>query len=227
MKVTYLGHSFFKIAFNDAPIIVDPFVTNTCEDPGFKMLEKSPVKDSDLKGLAMILITHEHFDHFNKKTVENIALKHNATVVGHESVVGDLELPRNLVNPISLGKKLQLRNTLIEPVPAHHPNSFYPMGYKLESNGESVYHAGDTDLLDVFSDIETDLAILPIGGTYTMDVIDAVRTTKLMKPKAVMPMHYNTFEMIKADPIDFKQRIEKSLLKTKPYVPKPGETVKL
>ena len=72
------------------------------------------------------------------------------------------------------------------------------MGYLIEMSGKKIYHAGVTALIDSFSRIEADIAILPIGGKATMDVIDAVRATKIIKPKAVVPMQYNTFELSKA-----------------------------
>jgi L-ascorbate metabolism protein UlaG (beta-lactamase superfamily) len=101
------------------------------------------------------------------------------------------------------------------------------LGYLISADNQSIYHAGDTELHDSFGEIKTDIALLPIGGAYTMDVVDAVRATKTMKPKYVIPMHYNTFDEIKADSNEFCQRINKSILKTKPIVMGIGETVEL
>ncbi|MEM4364269.1 MAG: MBL fold metallo-hydrolase, partial [Candidatus Diapherotrites archaeon] len=109
---------------------------------------------------------------------------------------------------------------------AHYPNSFYPLSFVFSKDGESVYFAGNTSLLDSFEEIKSDVAIIPIGGNSTMDVVDAVRATKSIKPKFVIPMHYNSFDSMVADPVDFKERIEKSVLKTIPVILKPGQSFK-
>lgn len=225
MKIQYLGHSFFKVDFSNANILIDPFISSS--DPSFDRLVKCPVKKQDLKDIAMILVTHEHFDHFDKDAVEHIASRNNALVVSHESILQELNLQRNLLRPITSGKSITTRGLKITALPAHHPNAFYPLAYLVEGANEKLFHAGDTALHDVFADVDADVALLPIGGTHTMDIVDAVRATKTMKPKVVIPMHYNTFEVIKADPNEFKQRIEKSILKTKPIILSPGETLEL
>ncbi|MCD6433986.1 MAG: MBL fold metallo-hydrolase, partial [Candidatus Diapherotrites archaeon] len=69
--------------------------------------------------------------------------------------------------------------------------------------------------------------LLPIGGKVTMDIIDAVKATKMIKPKIVIPMHYNTFEIIKANPKEFAERIAESALKTEVKILKPGQEIKL
>jgi len=97
---------------------------------------------------------------------------------------------------------------------------------KSETGKELYIIRDDSALMDSFSSIKPDIAMLPIGGTLTMDLIDAVRATKTMKPDYVIPMHYNTFEEIKADPAEFKEQIEKSVLKTKPLIMKPGQALK-
>jgi len=101
------------------------------------------------------------------------------------------------------------------------------MGFLIEFGGKRIYHAGVTALIDTFSDINADVALLPIGGRGSMDVIDAVRATKMIKPDKVVPMQYNTFDLSKADSGDFKARIEKSLLKTKPVILSPGQIMKV
>lgn len=230
INIRYLGHSFFKISFPGRSILIDPYINKTKKDPSFikqpnsfKRLIECPVTEASLKDISAILITHEHFDHFDKKAVETIALANNSKVVAHESILKQLSIPKNQQYQISRGGKFILDKMEISAVDAHHPQSFYPLGYLIKHDGTSVYHAGDTDLMDFFEDIEADVTILPIGGTLTMDVVDAVRAVKTMKPRYAIPMHYNTFEMIKADPREFKAKIEKSILKTEPVILKPGQ----
>jgi L-ascorbate metabolism protein UlaG (beta-lactamase superfamily) len=126
-----------------------------------------------------------------------------------------------------MNQEITLRNLQIKALPAHHPNSFYPLGFLISYKGQSVYHAGDTALINSISEIDADVALLPIGGTYTMDCVDAIRAVKTMKPKYAIPMHFDTFKMIQQDPKEFKQKIEKSVFKTKPVILKPGQKIRI
>lgn len=227
-EIQFLGHSFFRLGFKEGSVLIDPFICNTSTDANFKRLEACPVKLKDFKDIALILITHEHFDHFDKATIEALAKKHNALVVGTQNVLNDLDVPKNLC--IAVGERENARKTLrgfdIEVKPVHHPNAFHPISFIIRKDNHTIYHAGDTSLIE-FDDIKADVALLPIGGTFTMDVVDAVRATKTIKPEYVVPMHYNTFSLIKADPREFVHKIKKSILKTEPVVLAPGETLKL
>ncbi len=224
VKVQFLWHSFFKISFQGANFLVDPFITIPDGENSFKPCMKCPTDASKLKGIDFICISNEQFDHFDRKTIELIARRDKATVVGHESVLNELDLPTNLKHCVRIGDAFSLGGVRIEVKNAHYPNSFYPLSFHFSKNGESVFFAGNTDLMDSFSEIKSDIALLPIGGNSTMDVIDAVRATKTMKPKYVIPMHYNSFPTILADANEFKTRIENSILRTVPVVLKPGET---
>ncbi|MBI4043728.1 MAG: MBL fold metallo-hydrolase [Candidatus Diapherotrites archaeon] len=227
MHVSFYGHSFFQVKLGEQTILFDPFIQSSSDDPAMKRLVSCPVGVDDLKGISMIFITSEVFDHFDKQSVEYLAEKWNATVVAHQSVLNELKISPRLMRPIQTGSKLSVRGVSVEAQTAHYPQAFYPLGYKLTHNGESVYHAGDTDLSEYPSTFTADVALLPIGGTITMDVVDAVKATKSLKPRIVIPMHYNTFSMIQASPEEFVQRIEKSILKTKPVLLKPGESAEV
>ena len=227
MELQYLSHSSFKVAFNGTNVLIDPFFNHGSKDPGFKRLVTCPLKKEEIKDIDMILVTHEHFDHFDKKAIEYFASRDNSLVVGYESFLRELKLPESQLRPITIRHKTVYKKINIEVVEAHHPHSFYPVGYILEHNSNRLFHAGDTDLLDSFNEIKADVALLPIGGNMTMDTIDAVRATKIIKPKVAIPMHYNTFSMIQADPREFKERIEKSIIKTKPIIMTPGQKVKV
>ncbi len=226
VKVTFFGHSFFKVEFNGTKILFDPFINNTCSDPAFNRVIPCKARKTDLNDIDLVLVSHEHFDHFDKKAIESIVKKNNSLVVAHDSILNELELERRFLCPLSMNQKLNVRNLNIEAVTAHHPESFYPIGFLVSAKGKSLYFSGDTALIDDFAKINADMALLPIGGTYTMDCVDSVKATKLIKPKFVVPMHYNTFGMIKADANEFKRKIEKSVLDTKAILMQPGETFK-
>jgi len=226
VEITFFGHSFFKVDFEGTKVLFDPFINNTCSDSAFKRILPCTAKKCHLNDIDLILVSHEHFDHFDKKAIENLVKQNNCFVLSHDNVLNELEIEKRFLFPISLDQKINIKNLTIECVTAHHPESFYPVGFIVSSKAKSIYFSGDTSLIDSFSKIKADVALLPIGGTYTMDCVDGVKATKLMKPKYVIPMHYNTFQMIKADPEEFKRKIEKSVLTTQPILLQPGETFK-
>jgi len=224
VSVNYFGHSFFKVSFPNRNILIDPYIAHGCKDPAFKRLVECCSNEKDLKGIDLILVTHDHFDHFDKKLIESIAARDSSCVVASEPTLQQLELSKRLLHPIKMHQSISLRGVEVTAVPAHHPQAFCPLGFMVNCGGKSVFHSGDTSLIDDFSKIKPDLALLPIGGTYTMDCVDAIRAVKTMKPRYAIPMHYNTFKMIEQDPREFKQKIEKSILKTKPVILKPGQS---
>ena len=226
MKVQYVWHSFFKISFSGVNFLVDPFVEAPASEGTVRTSTKCPCDVSKIGKIDFICVSNEHFDHFDKAAVNIIANRDKAVVVGHESVLNELDLPSELKHNVKVGDSFNLRGVKISVSGAHYPNSFYPVSYIFQKDDESVFFAGNSALMDSFSEIKSDIAILPIGGSSTMDVIDAVRATKTMKPKYVIPMHYNSFDTIQADANDFKARIEKSILKTIPVVLKPGQIFK-
>ncbi|MFH1751372.1 MAG: metal-dependent hydrolase [archaeon] len=220
VKLEFFGHSFFRITGGKNCLLVDPFLpTNSKRN----YLLTSPKQAKDFKDVDSIFISHEHAEHFDKQAVEAIALRNNSIVVSHETVLNQLDIPINLKKSVESNQEFILRNVKVKTITAHHPRTFSSMGFMFDFNGKTVYHAGDTDLTDIFTQIKPDVALLPIGGQITMDVIDAVRATKTMKPKFVIPMHYNTFEEIKQNPLELKERIDKSILNTKTIILEPGQ----
>ncbi len=101
-----------------------------------------------------------------------------------------------------------------------------PCGFLIEIDGKKLYHAGDTGLtmdMKLLEDEHIDLAFLPIGGNFTMDVKDAARACEFIKPDRVVPMHYDTFDLIKADPKKFKKRAEYAEV----VILNPGDIIEL
>jgi L-ascorbate metabolism protein UlaG (beta-lactamase superfamily) len=225
VELQYFGHSFFRVGEKGFNILFDPIFETTKTEQ--KLQRAIPIKKSQLKDISLILLGNETPEHFDSVAVQEIALRNNATVVGHEVVLNQLILPRHQKLAIGSNSELFIKGVKIKSIIAHYPKSFYPMGYLVEINGKKIYHAGVTSLLDTFAQIDADVALLPIGGDSAMDVVDAVRATKMMKPLHVIPMQYNTFGVSKSDPKDFKSRIEKSLLRTNPVILSPGQKFKL
>jgi len=227
VELQYLGHSFFRIESKGKSILIDPFMNCTAPSQELKSLIKCPLSEKEFNNVSLILVSHEHFDHFDKKFIENIAQKNDSIVVAHDSLLNELNVPKRQTASIATDSKLMIRDVGIKAIPAHHPQSFYPLSFLLDIDGVKLFHAGDTDLMEEHEKIRVDAVMLPIGGSCTMDLMDAVKAVKCIKPKFAIPMHYNTWAHIKVDPQEFKDRIEKSNLKTKPVILAPGESFKL
>ena len=221
VKVSYLAHSFFKISSSGKNLLVDPFF----EHPSQQRLIKCPITESSLKNIDVILITHEHPDHFDKAAIERIANREKCAIVATRNVLNELNINHAQCIEVSSYDEKLVRGFKITTLPAHHPTAFYPVSYLIKIGNKTIFHAGDTTLKDEFAEIKADLSLLPIAGKATMDVVDAVKATKMIKPKYAVPMHYNTFEHIKIDPREFSYRIDKSILKTKPVILKPGKSI--
>ncbi len=225
VDIQYFGHSFFKLSCPSSVVLFDPIFDSTKTD--LKRNCSIPIKSSDLKNISVILITNETPEHFDAKAVQEIALKNNAVVVAHDALLNKLTLPRHLKSSLAQNNIVNLRGVKIKSVSAHYPKSFFPTGYVLDFDGKRVYHSGVTSLFESFPEKNINLALLPIGGKITMDITDAVRATKIIKPDFVVPMQYNTFDQLKADPRDFKERILKSILRTKPLILTPGQKARI
>ncbi len=102
-----------------------------------------------------------------------------------------------------------------------------PCGFLIEIEGNKIYHAGDTGLsmeMHLLKDEKIDIALLPIGGNFVMDPLDAAKAVDIIQPAMAVPIHYNTFDLIQADPSDFTAHITVS---TDVKVLKPGEELRL
>lgn len=218
MKITYLGHSCFEIETNNRKIIIDPFLISS---PNYNP-----------SGIADIFVTHAHGDHLgsaieiSKKTGAKItAMFELANYCGEKGAV---------TNGIGLGGWQNYDWGRAIAVPAFHssstPDGKYggnPCGFIFEIEGKTLYHSGDTSLNNEMKMIgelyQPDLAMLPIGGHYTMDIEHAVIAAEWLGVSAVIPMHYNTFDAISVDIADFERQMrEKSKV---PVILKIGQTL--
>jgi L-ascorbate metabolism protein UlaG (beta-lactamase superfamily) len=223
VEVQYFGHSFFKLSSKNGSIIIDPIFNSSKST--FEKQANIPAKRSDFGKIDLILLTNDMLEHFDKEAVEEIAIKSNAVVIAHDSILSSLNIPRNLKTPILQSNEIFLNGFKIKPTTAHCPQSFCPTGFLIDCNGKKIYHAGVTMLLENFSDIKTDVAILPLSNR-SMDVVDMVRAAKIIKPSKLIPMQYDIFEKTKHDPVDLKKRINESVLKTETIILKPGKKMK-
>lgn len=215
MKLTYLGHSAVKIEIANKIIYVDPFLSGN---------PKAPITVDEITHADIVIVTHDHSDHLGDAFV--IAKKTNAWLVSqYEITVMANENGITKVESMNIGGPISVEGIKIALTPAFHTSQTgAPTGVVIQALGKTVYHAGDTGL---FSDMKLigelykpDIALLPIGGRYTMDIYQAAKAVEFIKPKYVIPIHYNTFDSIKADPYEF-EKLVKGIAEV--VILKPGE----
>ncbi len=201
VKITWHGHACFSIECGKN-ILVDPFLTS---NPVAKIKPEELHPD-------LILVTHGHFDHVEDAVI--ISKRTGSPVVSSFELSEMLGSEGASVIDINPGGTIDFSGIKVRATDAVHSSSYNgkyagnPMGFIIDC-GKKIYHAGDTDL---FSGMELigkyfrpDVAMLPIGGHYTMDQNDAIIAARMLKAKTLIPMHYNTFDAIRADPEKFKK----------------------
>jgi L-ascorbate metabolism protein UlaG (beta-lactamase superfamily) len=223
VELQYCGHSFFAITHGENRILIDPIFNNT-KMPYKKIC--SLKKINSLKKISLIFITNEMEEHFDKEAVKKIALRDNATVVASDIVLNELKLPRDLTCSIDAKKEFVLKGVKVKSKIAHYPKCFFPTSYLLEIGNKKIYHAGATKLIDDFSSIRADIALMPMNK-QSMDVVDVVRAAKMMKPKKLVPMQHDSLEVFCGDAKDLKNRINESVLDTETIILKPGKKLKI
>jgi L-ascorbate metabolism protein UlaG (beta-lactamase superfamily) len=174
---------------------------------GLKKIAIDPYKITTDERADLIFVTHEHFDHCSPEDIKKI--QHGKTIIITETdsskkITGD-------VRTIKSGDAINIDKIKIEAVLAYNVNkNFHPkangwLGFIIEVDGVRIYHAGDTDLIPEMKDIRTDIALLPVSGTYVMTADEAVKAAKLIKPKIAIPMHYGAIVGDRNDAIRFKE----------------------
>jgi len=189
---------------------------------GEKRIYIDPFKLSKNFGEAdIIFITHSHFDHLSIDDIKKVAKKETTIVAPTEAKSKLASFNTFLVEPM---KKYNINGVEFETVYAYnvkkerlnfHPKQNNWLGYIINAEGKRIYHAGDTDFIDEMKNIKCDLALLPIGGTYTMGVEEAIEATNAIDAKYFAPMHYKALlgrEGSKEAADKFKKEVKNSIL---------------
>ena len=225
VRLTYHSHACFSIDAGGTSLLIDPF------------LNGNPLADVSAEEVDAdyILISHGHGDHVGDAVA--IAKRTGAMTISNFEI-HDWLLAQGVerAHPLHIGGGFDFPFGRVKLTIAHHgsvlPDGCYggnPAGFLLSLQGKTIYHACDTGLfydMKLIGEEGLDLAILPIGDNFTMGPEDALRAVELLEPKVVIPIHYDTFDLIKQDPYAFARRVEAET-PAKCVVLKPGDTYDL
>ncbi len=221
MEVRFLGHAGFELADGDTTVLIDPFLSGN---------PKAAIGAEDAAATT-ILLTHGHGDHIGDTVA--IAKRTGATAVAIVEIANELGEEGIDVRDPNMGGTVKFDWGWVKLVPAWHTSTTpkgtanVPAGLLINFQDTIVYHLGDTC---VFSDLQLvgkrhpiDIALMCIGGHYTMDRVDAVDAAELVGAKTVIPCHYNTFPPIETDAQAFKSDVE-SATRSNVVILEPGES---
>lgn len=227
MKLTYYGHSCILAEAEGKRVIIDPFLSGN---------PNANVRPEEIR-VDAVLLTHGHDDHLGD-TIE-IAKKNNCPVIATFELAGYCQRQGVQVQPMNTGGARDFDGFRVKWTQAFHSSSIQvgeqflyagpPAGILLTMGGKTLYHAGDTCL---FGDMKwigernrIDAAALPIGDNYTMGPEDALTAAEWLKAKVVIPVHYNTFPLIRQDADAFARACEEKGIRCVPL--RPGENLDL
>jgi L-ascorbate metabolism protein UlaG (beta-lactamase superfamily) len=221
MEVRFLGHACFELVDGDTTVLIDPFLSGN---------PKAAIAAEDAAATT-ILLTHGHGDHVGDAVA--IAKRTGAPVLAITELAGELGEEGLDVRDPNMGGTVKFDWGSVKIVPAWHTSTTpkgtvnTPAGLLISFGDTIVYHLGDTcvfgDLQLVGKRAPIDVALMCIGGHYTMDRVDAVDAAGLVGAKTVIPCHYNTFPPIETDAQAFKSDVE-SATQSNVAILEPGES---
>lgn len=199
MEITYYGHSCFAISFNGTTLLLDPFISPN---------ELASHIDIGAIKPHYILLSHAHWDHI--ADCVTVAKQSNATVIANWEIHEWLQNQGVSTHPMNTGGKWDFGSFKVKCVVAQHSSSLpqgayggNPMGFIIYTPDKTIYYSGDTaltlDMQLIPRWAKLDMAFLPIGDNFTMDIEDAVEAASMVQCKHIVAMHYDTFGYIKID----------------------------
>jgi L-ascorbate metabolism protein UlaG (beta-lactamase superfamily) len=200
MEITFLGHAAVRLQ-GSKTIYIDPFLSG---NPAASISPKE-IREADI-----VVVTHDHSDHLGDAFP--IARKTGAVLVAINEIAVEAQSQGLAAEGMNIGGTVDIGGVKVHMVPAwHSAGKGTPAGVVIEMDGRRIYHAGDTglsyDLKLIGEFFKPDLSFVPIGDRYTMGIPSAVKAVEFIGTKRVIPIHYNTFPLVKADAREFKRRV--------------------
>jgi len=196
-SIHWLHHSSFRIEAAGRVIYMDPFQIKTDKPADY------------------IFITHSHYDHMSIDDIKKVATKDTLIICPKECEKPLKDFKKRVVVP---GERFELGDIQVEVVPAYnnfkpfHPKKDLKVGYVIEINNARIYHAGDTDFIKEMKDLKNiTVAMVPIGGMFTMDPKEAAQAINAIKPEIAVPMHYGYKIGKKENAAEFKALVDKTI----------------
>lgn len=221
VEIRWLGHSAFEIEIANKTILIDPWLEGN---------PKASKKAEDFKKVDIVCVTHDHGDHLGDAI--KICKQTGAIFVGifELSLYANEQGAKNFVG-INIGGTVEIKGIRILMTQAFHSASRgAPAGFIINGDGKTIYHAGDTSL---FGDMKLigeiyhpNVALIPIGGYYTMGPGEAAKAVEMIRPNAAIPMHYQTFPVLMPSAEEFRKVVNERVPEVKVVVLKPGESYK-
>jgi len=209
VEIKWLGHASFRIAGAGSVVYIDPW----------KVGPDISGHDADV-----VFVSHSHFDHCSAPDIKKVSKK-DTTIVAPADAIAEL----HAANAVTPEEQVQLKDVTIEPVAAYNiGKSFHPkgnswLGAVFTIDGKRIYYAGDTDLIPEMSDLkDVDVALLPVGGTYTLNAAEAAKACKAIGCKTAIPYHWGDIVGSAADAEKFAKA---AACRTK--LLQPGESVSI
>lgn len=194
-SISWLGHAAFRID-GDITVYIDPF-------------NLSGGSTADL-----ILVTHTHYDHYSPEDIKKVSGPNTTLVITEDAdVVGGFDVVR-----AAPGMTLDIKGVQVSAVAAYnktkafHPKGNRWVGYVLTMNGKKIYHTGDSDCIPEMEGIAPDVALVPVGGTYTMNPSEAAQAVKSMSAVSAVPMHWGEIVGERSDAEEFKRLVGDAVL---------------
>jgi L-ascorbate metabolism protein UlaG (beta-lactamase superfamily) len=177
-KIEWLGHDSFRLSDGNKIIYVDPWKLSGNQEPA-----------------DVILITHDHFDHYSKDDIDKLSKADTVVLTPHAK--GEVKAREQQVQR---GDQRHASGVPIEVVPAYnmrqdrlkfHPNEYGGVGYVITLGGKRIYHTGDSDFIPEMRNVKCDILLIPVSGTYVMTADEAAEAANAIKPELAIPMHWD------------------------------------
>lgn len=189
-RIHWLGHSSFRIESDGVVVYFDPW----------KVASRAPSAD-------LVLVSHGHYDHLSQEDIDRVRTSRTTVIMPQSCAAthGRSALGMKPGEVRTVGKLEVLAVPAYNPAKNFHPRKNGWLGYVVRFPSGSVYHAGDTDLIPEMETVRADIALLPVGGTYTMDAQEAALAAQRVGAKKAIPMHWGDLVGSRADAEQFKR----------------------